>query len=89
MTTRESRVPAVAMQRRLGSHFGGGLFRFAEHVADAANLCADAAKFFFDALIAAIDVIHAVDDCFALGDQSCQHQRRRGAQIGCHHSGRR
>lgn len=53
----------------LGRHFGSGLFCFAENISDAANLCADAAQFLFDALIAAINVIHAIDNGFALGNQ--------------------
>ena len=55
--------------RELGCHFSSGLFGFAENISDAANLCADAAQFLFDTLVATIDVIHAIDNSFALGDQ--------------------
>ncbi len=41
----------------------------AEDVAHAADLGTDAAEFFFDALIAAVDVVDAVEDGFSIRDQ--------------------
>ena len=38
-------------------------------------------QFFFDALVAAVDVVDAIDDGFALGDQGGQYQRCGSAQI--------
>ncbi len=46
-----------------------GLF-VAEDVAHAADLGADAAEFFFDALVASGDVVDAVQDRLAFRDQS-------------------
>jgi|tagenome__1003787_1003787.scaffolds.fasta_scaffold20984463_5 hypothetical protein len=40
-----------------------------QHLADALDLRADSTKLFFNALIAAIDVVDAVDDGLAFGDQ--------------------
>ena len=40
-----------------------------EHFAHALDFGADTAQFFFDALVAAIDVVHAVDDCLAFSDE--------------------
>ena len=51
---------------QLCCYFGSGLFSFAEHVANAANLGTHAAQLFFDPLIAAIDVIDAINDGFTL-----------------------
>src|SRR5437016_5957996 len=48
---------------------------FGEHLAYAADLSAYAAKFFFDAFIATVDVIYAVDDGFAIRNQCSQNQR--------------
>ena len=47
---------------------------FGEHFADALDLGAHAAKFFFNALITAINVINAVENGFAFGDESSNHQ---------------
>src|SRR5277367_3198536 len=44
-----------------------------------------ARQLFLDLLIAPVDVIHAVDDGLAASDQSRQHQRRAGPQIGRQH----
>jgi hypothetical protein len=38
----------------------------------AANVCSYGGEFFLDALVAAVDVVHAVDDGFALGDERGQ-----------------
>ena len=38
-----------------------------------------------DVLVATIEVVDAVDDGFAVGDQPGQDQRRRSAQVGRHH----
>jgi len=40
-----------------------------EDFADAFYLGSDAAQFFFDALVASVDVVDAVDDGFVLGDE--------------------
>ena len=48
------------------------------------DLCAQLHEFFFYALVAAIDVINAVDQGFALRDQTRQHQPGRSPQIGGH-----
>ena len=42
-------------------------------------------QFFFDILVAAVDVIHAVDDRLAFRHQRRQHQRSRSPQIGSQH----
>ena len=39
----------------------------------------------FDIVVAAIDMVDAVDQRVALGDQASEHQAGRGAQIGGHH----
>ena len=49
------------------SLYSGGFF--GEHFADAFDLGADGAEFFFDVFVAAIDVVDAVDDGLAIGDQ--------------------
>ena len=41
-----------------------------EHFADAFDLGADGAELFFDVLVAAVDVVDAVDDGLAIGDES-------------------
>src|SRR5271157_412525 len=59
-----------------------------EDFADAADLGADSLQLFLDVLVTAVDVVDAVNDGFAVGDQSGEHERRRGAQIaGQHGSG--
>jgi hypothetical protein len=52
-----------------------------QHVSDAADLGSDGAELFFDLFVASIDVVDAVDDGFAVGDQGCQNQRSAGAQV--------
>ena len=47
-----------------------------EDFADAANLRAHSAQFLFDIFVAAVNVIDAVDDGFAIGDERRQDQRR-------------
>ena len=56
--------------------------------AHAANLGSDAAQLFFDALVAAIHVIDAVEDGLAIGDQGGEDERGRSAQVGTHDGGR-
>ena len=41
---------------------------FGEHLADTADLGSDSFQLFFDVLVAAIDVVDAVDDGFAIRD---------------------
>ena len=53
-----------------------------KHFADAADLGADSLQFFFNVFVTTIDVVDAVDDGLAVGDQRGQHERSRGAQIG-------
>src|SRR6266699_1668100 len=48
---------------------------------DAANARTDGGEFFLDALVTAIDVVDAVDECFTLRDQRGQNQRGAGAEI--------
>ena len=52
-----------------------------EHFADAADLGSDAAQLFFDVLVAAIDVVDAIDDGLAICDQGCNDQRGRCTQV--------
>jgi len=54
-------------------------------LAKAPDLRSGARQFPLDALVAPVDVIDAVDDCFALGDQRGQHQRSAGAQVRGQH----
>ena len=57
---------------------GFAQFRLAairKNVAHAANLRADAAQLLFDVLVTAVNVIHTVEDGFAIRNQRCQHQR--------------
>ena len=49
------------------------------------DLGAQRTEFFLDVLVAAIEMVDAVDDGVALGDQARQDQRSRGAQVGRHH----
>src|SRR6476660_58878 len=52
-------------------HNAGHRRALGEYLADAANLRAHAFELFFNALISAINVVDAVDDGFAVGDQRC------------------
>jgi hypothetical protein len=58
----------------LGCCFGVA-FRVAEDVAEAANLRSNAAELFFDVLVAAVHVVDAVEDGFAVGDHGGENQR--------------
>jgi hypothetical protein len=51
-----------------GGNGGGAGLLFAEDVAHAADLGTYAAEFFFEVLVAAIEVVDAVEDGFAVGD---------------------
>src|SRR5574343_1401483 len=48
---------------------------------------AKARQLFLDPLVTAVEVVNAVDQRFALGDQGGDDQRSRGAQVGGHHGG--
>ena len=54
------RPPASSRSHRRGNSLGA-------EFSDAADLRAHSPEFFFDALVAAVDVVNAVDDGFALG----------------------
>ena len=58
-----------------------------EDVAHAADLGAYAAEFFFEALVAAVEVVDAVEDGFAVGDQGSEDEGGGGAQVGAHDGG--
>ena len=60
---------------------------FAEDVAHAADLGADAAELFFEVLVAAVEVVDAVEDGFAVGDQRGEDQRGGGAEVRAHDGG--
>src|SRR3954451_19075526 len=45
---------------------------------------AERAELCLERLVAAVEVIDAIDDRFAVGDQAGDHQSRRGAQVGRH-----
>src|SRR5271155_1799734 len=59
----------------------GGCGSLGEDVADATYFGAHGFQFFFDVLVASIQVIDAVDDGLAVGDQGGKHQRGGGAQV--------
>src|SRR5439155_15713680 len=52
---------------------------------DALDIRADGAQLLLDLLVAAIDVIDAVDARGAARDQASEHHRGAGAKIACHH----
>src|SRR3954468_11239620 len=52
-------------------------------VVDSSNLCTEPGKFALYVLIAAVDVIDAVDSGFAFRYQSGENQGCTGTQIGC------
>src|SRR5712671_7354025 len=54
---------------------------------DARDIGADGAKFFHDALVAAVDVVDAVDGGFAAGDQGGEDQAGAGAEVRGLHGG--
>src|SRR5579863_1708543 len=58
---------------------GGGFL--GEHFADAFDLRADSLELLFNIFVAAVDVVDAVDDGFAVGDQGGEDERSRGAEI--------
>ena len=49
----------------------------AEDLTHAANLSTDAAQLFFNVLIAAIDVVDAIEDAFTVGNQRGENEGRR------------
>ena len=51
----------------LAVHDGG--LALGEHFADAFHLSAHGTELFFDALVTAVDVVDAIDDGFAIGDE--------------------
>src|SRR5437879_239429 len=73
----ETRNEKLKLARDRHAHF------LWEHFADAFHLRAHAAKLFFDTFIAAIYVINAIDNRFAVGDKRRQNQRSRCAQVRC------
>ena len=58
---------------------GGGFF--GEHFSDALDLRADSFELFFDVFVATVDVVDAVDDGFAVGDESGEDERGGGAEV--------
>src|SRR5581483_1824474 len=62
-------------------HFPG------EHFSNASNLSAHAPQFFLNVLVAAVDVVNAVDDGFAIRYQGGDYQGSRRAQVGGKDSG--
>src|SRR5262249_41601032 len=64
----------------------GGTLR--QHLANPPDLRPHATQLLFDVLVTAVDVIHAVDDALAVGNEGRKHQRSRGAQVGSEHCGR-
>ena len=54
---------------------GCGDFLAGEDIAHAADLCAYAAEFFFDAFVASVHVVDAVEDGFAVRDHCCEDER--------------
>src|ERR1035441_6065736 len=59
----------------------------AEDVAHASDLGAYGAEFFFEVLVAAVEVVDAVEDGLAVGDQGGEHERCGGAQVRAHDCG--
>ena len=58
-----------------------------ESTAYAFDFCTYAAEFFLDVFIAAVEVVDAFDDGFAICDQTGHDEAGGGAQVGCHHDG--
>src|SRR4030042_49376 len=48
---------------------------------------AEALEFILDPLVAAVEVLHVIDDGLAPGDQAGQDERGRSPQVGGHHLG--
>jgi hypothetical protein len=63
-----------------------GLF-FAEDVSHAADLGAYAAELLFKVLVATVEVVDAVEDGLAVGDEGGQDERGGGAEVGAHDGG--
>src|SRR5271163_354027 len=55
--------------------------------ANATDLCSYRAQLLFDSLVTAVDVVHAIDDGFTIGDQRRNNQRGRGPQIAGQYGG--
>src|SRR5215470_7288456 len=66
---------------------GGSPFyrRCAADLGDAADACAERGELLFDPLVAAIEVVDAIDRGLSFGDQPADDQTGGGAQIGRHH----
>ena len=60
---------------------------FAEDVAHAADLGADAAELLFEALVAAVHVVDAVEDGLAVGDEGGEDEGGGGAEVRAHDGG--
>ena len=58
-----------------------------EHFSDALDLGPHSAQFFFDPLVAAVDVVNAVNDGLTVSNECSDDQRCRSAQVGCEHGG--
>src|SRR6266702_2106357 len=65
----------------------GGATVFAEDVAHAADLGSYAAELVFEVLVAAVEVVDAVEDGLAVGDQGGEDERGGGAEVGAHDGG--
>src|SRR6267378_3252970 len=62
----------------------GGAAVFREDVAHAADLSAYSAEFVFEVFVASVEVVDAVEDGLAVGDESGEDQRGGGAEVGAH-----
>ncbi len=60
---------------------------FPEDFAHAADLGAYAAELFFEALVATVHVVDAVEDAFAVGYQGGEDEGGGGAEVGAHDGG--
>src|SRR6266852_6026234 len=58
-----------------------------EDIAYTPDFGAHGFQLFFDVLVAAVQVIDAVDDGLAIGDERCEHERGGGAQVGSEDGG--
>src|ERR1022692_4329681 len=77
------RTNSCACMKRFSKMFSVTLHKsmLRKHVADAADLGADGFQLFFDFFVTAVDVVDAVDDGFAIGDEGGEDQRCAGAQV--------
>src|ERR1700686_254165 len=66
---------------------GGGRGSFREDVAHAADFGAYSFQFFFNVLVAAVQMIDAVDDGLSIRDEGGEHERGGGAQVGSEDGG--